>query len=186
MLLEEIYKNAKVVSSGKALTTVNEFADQIPALRPAVLMEVAQKVIRLMDLGVNKIVTEEDKGAALATTVSLLTGIPMAIARWYPYSLEGVNEQVVNIKSEYFQGQLYLNGVDAGDRVAIVDDTLSTGGAVIALVEAVRAGGGEVVDVVCAVEKVGSSGRFNVKNKTGVSVKTILKIVVGAKGVDVL
>ncbi len=50
-------------------------------------MEVAQKIVRLMDFNVSKIVTEEDKGAALATTVSLLTGIPMAMARWYSYSL---------------------------------------------------------------------------------------------------
>jgi len=87
MLLEEVYRNARVVNSGAALTTVNEFTDQIPALRPEVLMEVAQKIVRLMDFNISKIVTEEDKGAALATTVSLLTGIPMAMARWYSYSL---------------------------------------------------------------------------------------------------
>ncbi|MGY2289664.1 adenine phosphoribosyltransferase [Pseudomonas sp. SDO528_S397] len=186
MLLEEIYRRAKVVNSGRALTTVNEFTDQLPALRPEVLIEVAQKIVRVMDLSVNKIVTEEDKGTALATTVSLLTGIPMAIARWYPYSLDGVNELWVDLKSEYFDGRLYLNGIDAGDRVAIIDDTLSTGGAVVALVEAVRAGGGEVFDVVCAVEKVGNNGSLNVKSKTGIEVKVIMKIAVDEEGVKVL
>jgi adenine phosphoribosyltransferase len=186
MLLEDVYKNAKVVNSGKALTTVNEFTDQIPALRPAVLIEVAQKIIRLMDLNVSKIVTEEDKGAALATTISLLTGIPMAMARWYPYSLGEINEQVVNIDSEYFQGKMYLNGVDVGDRVTIIDDTLSTGGAVIALVEAVKGGGGQLVDVICAVEKVGNNGFNNVQDKTGVAVKTVMRVVVHENGVDVI
>jgi adenine phosphoribosyltransferase len=186
MLLEEVYRNAKVVSSGKALTTVNEFTDQIPALRPAVLLEVAQEIIKLMDLSVSKIVTEEDKGAALATAISLLTGIPMAMARWYPYSLGVVNEQVVSVNSEYFQGQLYLNGIGAGDRVVIVDDTLSTGGAVIALIEAVRAAGGELVDVVCAVEKIGNNGFDRVKEKTGIAVKTVMKIVVREDGVSIV
>lgn len=186
MLLEDIYKNAKVVNSGKAWTTVNEFTDQIPALRPEVLMEVAHGIIKCMDLSVSKIVTEEDKGAALATTVSLLTGIPLAMARWYSYSLSDINEQVVNIQSEYFDGVVYLNGVDVGDRVTIIDDTLSTGGTIIALARAVSGAGGELVDVVCAVEKVENNGFKNVKSQTGVEVKTLMKIMVREEGVSVI
>ncbi|WP_330210243.1 phosphoribosyltransferase family protein [Pseudomonas sp. AM4(2022)] len=185
MLLEEIYKKAKVVRSGKSLTTVNEFTDQIPALRPEVLIEVAHKIIKVMERDVSKIVTEEDKGAALATTVSLLTGIPLAMARWYSYSLGGFNEQVVDIDSEYYKGQLYLNGVEVGDRVIIIDDTLSSGGAVIALVDAVKGAGGEVADVVCAVEKVGNFGVENVVGATGIAVKTILKVLVSEDRVTV-
>ena len=186
MLLEDVYRNADVVNSGKELTTVNEFADQIPALRPQVLMEVAQRSIRLMDLTATKIVTEEDKGAPLATAVSLLTGIPLAMARWYPYSLGCLNEQVVDISSEYFDGKLYLNGIGRDDRVVIVDDTLSTGGTIVSLVDAVRASGGEVVGVICAVEKVGSGGMGEVFEKTGILVKTIIKINVRAGGVEVI
>lgn len=186
MLLEQVYKDAKVVNSGGAYTTVNEFTDQIPALRPAVLVEVAQRIVRLMDLNVSKIVTEEDKGAALATTVSLLTGIPMAMARWYPYSLGTINEQVVSIDSEYFQGEMYLNGIEAGDRAAIIDDTLSTGGAIVALTEAIRSAGGELLDVVCAVEKVGNGGFEKVRKMTGLSVKSVLKIKVNESGVSVV
>ncbi|AZF11594.1 Adenine phosphoribosyltransferase [Pseudomonas sp. R2-37-08W] len=185
MLLEEIYRKANVVWSGKSLTTVNEFTDQIPALRPEVLMEVAHKVIKVMSHDISKIVTEEDKGVALATTVALLTGIPLAVARWYSYSLGGFNEQVVAIESEYFHGQLYLNGVEAGDRVIIIDDTLSSGGAVIALVEAVKAAGGELVDIVCAVEKVGNGGADNVRRATGLAVKTIMKVAVSENGVSI-
>ncbi|MDQ0741040.1 phosphoribosyltransferase family protein [Pseudomonas sp. W4I3] len=185
MLLEEIYKKAKVVRSGKSLTTVNEFTDQIPALRPEVLMEVAYKIIRVMKQGASKIVTEEDKGVALATTVSLLTGVPLAVARWYSYSLGGLKEQVVAIDSEYFQGQLYLNGVEAGDRVIIIDDTLSSGGAAIALSDAVKGAGGELVDVVCAVEKIGNGGADNVLRATGLTVKTIIRVTVAEDGVSV-
>lgn len=186
MLLKKVYQDAKVVNSGKSLTTVNEFTDQLPALRPEVLLEVAHKVIKLMDLSVNKIVTEEDKGAPLATAVSILTGIPMAMARWYPYSLGTVNESVVNISSEYFEGKMYLNGIQPGDRIAVIDDTLSTGGAVISLVEAIRACGGEVVDVICAVEKVQNGGLNKVFNKTGINAKTIMKIMVSEERVEVV
>ncbi|MCF5110485.1 hypothetical protein GIW56_27140 [Pseudomonas gessardii] len=57
---------------------------------------------------------------------------------------------------------------------------LSTSGAVIALVEAIRAGGGQVVDVICAVEKVGNDGFKNVQRKT------VMKIVVRENGVEVI
>ncbi len=104
-------------------------------------------------MDIDKIVTEEDKGAPLATAVSLLSGKPLAMARWYPYSLSELNNNVVNISSEYFEGVVYLNGISAGDRVAIIDDTLSTGGTVIALIKAIQNSGGIVKDVICAVEK---------------------------------
>lgn len=70
--------------------------------------------------------------------------------------------------------------------MVIVDDTLSTGGAVISLVEAVRRSGAEVVDVVCAVEKVQNNGREQVLNSTGVAVKTLVRIVLSEDRVRVL
>lgn len=186
MLLKEVYESAKIVNMGATRITVNEFTDQLPALRPEVLLEAARGVIEVMDWHVDKIVTEEDKGAPLATAVSILTGIPMAIARWYSYSLDEVNEVCVDLESEYYQGRLYLNGVVAGDRVIIVDDTLSTGGAIISLVEAVRKSGADVVDVVCAIEKVQNKGKKHVFEKTGIAVKTLVRIALSEDKVSVL
>ncbi|WP_050309454.1 phosphoribosyltransferase family protein [Yersinia pseudotuberculosis] len=186
MHLKNVYKNAQVVNSGKALTTVNEFTDQLPALRPAVLLEVAHKVIQIIDMDIDKIVTEEDKGAPLATAVSLLSGKPLAMARWYPYSLSELNNNVVNISSEYFEGLVYLNGISAGDRVAIIDDTLSTGGTVIALIKAIQNSGGIVKDVICAVEKIQNNGKKNIFTQTGINVKTLMKISVKPHGVDII
>lgn len=184
--LKEVYERARIVSVGATRITVNEFADQLPALRPEVLLEAARGVIAVMDWNVDKILTEEDKGAPLATTVSILTGIPMAMARWYTYNLDEVNEICVDLKSEYYQGKLYLNGVASGDRVVIVDDTLSTGGAIVSLVEAVRRSGAEVVDVVCAIEKIQNNGREHVFNKTGMAVKTLVRVVLSEDRVRVL
>ncbi|ACL74798.1 adenine phosphoribosyltransferase [Ruminiclostridium cellulolyticum] len=186
MLLKEIYENAKVVSSGKHFTTVNEFTDQIPALRPRVLWEAALKISQICDFKADKIVTEEDKGTPLATVVSLISGLPMAIARWYNYSLEEESQIAVNIDSEYFNGKLFLNGVNKKDKVIIIDDTLSTGGTIVSLVKAIRESGAEVVDVVCVIEKEGYGGRERVLESTGIEVKTIHKILVNQNGVKVI
>jgi adenine phosphoribosyltransferase len=186
MLLAEIYKNAKVVNSGKALTTVNEFTDQLPALRPQVLIEVAYEILKYINFDFDKIVTEEDKGAPLATAISLLTGKPLAMARWYPYSLDELNDTVVNINSEYFEGKMYLNGINKNDKVIIIDDTLSTGGAIISLVESLNKSGAIIEKIICAVEKVQNNGKEKVKNTTGLDVITIMKISVDEKNVTVL
>lgn len=176
MHLVNIYKNAKIVKSGNSLTTVNEFTDQLPALRPEVLIEVAYKIINELNVDFDKIVTEEDKGAPLATTLSLLTGKPLAMARWYPYSISEYNKNVVDIKSEYFEGKMYLNGIEEGDRIVIIDDTISTGGAVISLIEAVEKCGGTIKKIICAVEKIQNKGRDKVKAETGYEITTIIKI----------
>ncbi len=186
MLLKEVYTSAKVVRSGSHFTTVNEFTDQLPALRPKVLWEAALEVVKTMNANVDKIVTEEDKGAPLATLVSIMTNTPLAIARWYPYSLGTYNEVKVKIDSEYFRGDLYLNGIESGDNVAIIDDTISTGGALIALINAIREAGGNVTDVVCVIEKVDNRGVERVFKETGVKVKTIIKISVSESGVEIV
>lgn len=184
--LRDVYSKARVVNSGKALTTVNEFTDQLPALRPEVLLEVAQSIIQIMDMDFDKIVTEEDKGAPLATVISILTGKPLAMARWYPYSLGKLNENVVSINSEYFEGKMYLNGIENNDKIVIIDDTLSTGGTLISLILAIQKSGGIVKDVICAVEKVQNNGRTKVKEQTNLDVKTLLRIIVDPFHVEVV
>ncbi|WP_416041969.1 phosphoribosyltransferase family protein [Edwardsiella ictaluri] len=186
MLLEEIYTNAKVVKSGRMLTTVNEFSDQLPALKPIVLIEIAYQVIKYINISFDKIVTEEDKGAPLATTISLLTGKPLAMARWYPYSLNEYNKNVVKISSEYFDGNIYLNGINKNDRVVIIDDTISTGGTVISLIKAIENAGGIVERVICVVEKSQNNGRINVKEETGHDIISIVKIKIDDNKVTII
>ncbi|HEY1915179.1 MAG TPA: pyridoxal-phosphate dependent enzyme [Streptosporangiaceae bacterium] len=184
MLLEEIYEGAPTVFSGKFRTSVNELTDQRPALRPEVL---AEAVTRLVSMGTfttaTKLVTEEDKGGILAGPVCLAAGLPLAVARWYPYDLPdegGRPAAEVELTSEYFSGHLYLNGVVPGDRVVIIDDTVSTGGTLMALIEAVRQAGAEVLEVLVVTEKPANGGVAAVRERCGVPVKAVLQVGVDA------
>ncbi|MER7398624.1 phosphoribosyltransferase family protein [Streptomyces sp. NPDC000151] len=177
MLLEEVYAGAPTVKSGRHLTTVNEFTDQSPALRPEVLAEAAGRMLALGDFDADKILVEEDKGAFLGGALSLAAGLPLAVARWYTYDL-GDRSVPVPIDSEYFQGTLYVNGIEPGDRLTIVDDTISTGGTLIALIEAVQAAGARVGEVVVAVEKPENGGREKVAARFGITVKSVIRIAV--------
>ncbi len=184
MLLEQIYEGAPTVFSGSYRTTINELTDQRPALRPEIL---AEAVDRLVGLGTfsaaTKLLVEEDKGAILAGPVCLATGLPLAVARWYPYDLPaeaGRPPSVVEITSEYYTGHLYLNGITQGDRVIIIDDTVSTGGTLVALVEAVRRSGAEVLEALVVTEKPANGGAAAVLARCGVKVKPVLRVAVNA------
>lgn len=183
-LLRDVYEGAQVVRSGRHLTTVNELCDQIPAMRPETLAAAVELALQFGTFGANKILTEEDKGAPIAAAVSLVANLPLCMARWYKYEIPG--QVKVELESEYYSGSLYLNGINRGDKVFLVDDTLSTGGTMVALIEAVKKAGAEVVGAVAIIEKVDNEGHDFVWIKTGIDVKTCMKIHVTDMGVEVL
>jgi len=183
-ILHEVYENARVVRTGKHLTTINELCDQIPALRPEVLRAAVDETLKFGTFGANKILSEEDKGAPIAAAVSLALNLPLCMARWYTYQIP--DQISVDIKSEYFSGSLYVNGLNKGDKILLIDDTLSTGGTMVALINAVRKAGAEVVGAIAIVEKVANDGHDFVWLRTGIDVKTCMKIDVMESGVRVL
>ncbi|WP_270907278.1 hypothetical protein [Acinetobacter sp. AOR43_HL] len=68
----------------------------------------------------------------------------------------------------------------------MIDDTLSTGGAVIALAEALKTAGSTIEKVICAIEKVQNKGKEKVKEITGLDVTSIMKIEVFPEEVKVV
>ena len=154
---------------------INPLTEQIPVTTAELLRAATDWIVEAGDFdGVNKIVGEEDKGAILVASTALATGLPFGMARWYPAGLEG--QVSVHFEMEYTSGELFLNGVDHGDRVIIVDDMISTGGTLLALIEAVRQAGAEIVDIVCVGEKVDYGGVQRVLDQTGLPVKTLVKL----------
>jgi len=159
---------------------INPFTEQIPATSAELLREAARRVLAIGDIEqASKIVGEEDKGGILVAATSLLSELPFGMARWYPSGLEGQIE--IPFTCEYTGGRLYLNGVCRGDRVFIVDDIISTGGTLVALIQAVQKAGAQVVDIVCVVEKIEYGGVARVREETGHIVKSVLKVSVTGK-----
>ncbi len=180
-LLEQSFHDKPLTRVGTYQFLINPLTEQIPATSAELLRAAATRVLRAANLaGVNKIVGEEDRGAILVAAVSLQSGLPFGMARWNPSGVPG--QIAVDFAMEYTQGTLYLNGVEPGDRVLIVDDLISTGGTLIALIRAIERAGAAVRDVVCIAEKIEYGGVARVKAEAGVEVKTLMKIsVAGAR-----
>jgi len=174
------FDNQPLVQFNEYKFLINPLTEQIPATSAPLLQAASEWLVEAGDFSqVNKIVGEEDKGAILVAGTSLATGLPFGMARWYPAGLEG--QVSVAFEMEYASGELFLNGVEDGDKVVIVDDMISTGGTMLALIEAVRLAGAEIMDIVCVAEKVEYGGVQRIADITGYSVKTLLKISVSGE-----
>ena len=87
----------------------------------------------------------------IGSVLSTMTDIPMTVMRKRVYNLP--HEVPVHQTTGYSKGELYLNGVYKGDRVVIIDDVVSTGGTMKALLKALEIAGAEVVDVCIAIQR---------------------------------
>jgi adenine phosphoribosyltransferase len=75
----------------------------------------------------------------------------LIIARKRSYGLEG--EVTIGQETGYSKGEMFLNDMKPGEKVVIVDDVLSTGGTLKAVLEGVRRTGAKVTHIIAVVEK---------------------------------
>jgi len=131
---------------------VHPITDGVPPLDPAVMREVVVGVVRRADVeSIDKIVAPEAMGVHIGTAVSLATDVPLAVVRKRSYGFE--DEVPVSQVTGYSEGEMFLNSIEEGDRVLLVDDVLSTGGTLSAVHEALESAGAEVLDTVVVIEK---------------------------------
>ena len=93
----------------------------------------------------------EAMGLPLTSSLSLRTSLPQVVARKRSYGLEG--EIVIDQTTGYSKGSMYLNDIKPGESIAIVDDVLSTGGTLDAVIQGVERAGAIVTTIVAVVEK---------------------------------
>ncbi|HUW85938.1 MAG TPA: hypoxanthine/guanine phosphoribosyltransferase [Methanoregula sp.] len=141
-----------MIKRGDYYYFIHPITDGVPIINPALLREVCTGMVKMLDLtGVDTIVVVEAMGIHIGSILSNMTDIPMTIMRKREYRLPG--EIAVHQTTGYSKGELYLNGVNKGDRVVIIDDVVSTGGTMKALLQALKIAGAEVVDVCFAVQR---------------------------------
>ena len=107
---------------------------------PALLQRLARALSSRLPDGVQRVAGPVLGAVPLVTAVSLETGLPSLIVR--------VDEPKEYGTSRRFEGKLA-----AGDRVVLVEDVVTTGGAALAAVEVLREAGAEVLGALVVVDR---------------------------------
>ena len=153
--LEEKIVSDGVVRPGNILKIDNFLNHQIDI---GIIRQIASELKRrFCGVEVNKILTIEASGIAMATMLGHLYDVPVVFAKKsetansvdtkyvsHAYSFTHKQENKVFVSKPYLQPT---------DRVLIVDDFLADGQAVHALIDLVQQAGGKVVGIGIAVEK---------------------------------
>ena len=164
-MLEEVKKSLEespIVKKGDYDYFVNPISDGVPAIDAKILRELAMSVYKHANLEIDKIVAVEAMGIHLATALSLATDIPFVVIRKRQYGLPG--------EKEVYQ----KTGYGSGERILLIDDVVSTGGTLIALINTLRDMKLDLKSVVAIIDK--GDGKKIVKEKTGVDVISIVKL----------
>lgn len=104
---------------------------------PELLKRVAEKMIPLLPAHAEVLAGLELGGVPIATAISLATGMPAAFVR--------------KQAKDYGTCLAVEGSYVAGKRVVLIEDVITTGGAVVEAVKLVEAAGGNVVGIICAI-----------------------------------
>lgn len=144
--------NAPVIWKGDYPYFVHPLTDGVPRLDPDVLAAVIDLASAAIDWEQTDLLLGiEAMGLPLTAPLSLRHGVPVVVARKRSYAMEG--EVTIDQTTGYASGSMHLNDLRPGERVAIVDDVISTGGTLSAVLQGVERTGASVTSVVTVVEK---------------------------------
>ena len=171
-LLKASLADSVIVKRGEYEYMVHPITDGIPSVDPAILKEIADAMLEIGNFDCDKIVTIEALGIPLATALSLRTGKPFNVVRKKMYGLPG--EVSLSQVTGYSKNSLWINGLKAGDRVTVVDDVISTGGTLWAVIEALKTMQIEIVDIIVVIEK--TDKKPEIERKISTPIKTLVKV----------
>jgi adenine phosphoribosyltransferase len=177
--VKEDLRKAKVVKIRQGRNfydyIVNPLSSGVPEIPSQALWGCAYEMARILDLeGADKIMVPEAMGFHIGAAMSMVTGLPLLMIRKRPYFLKG--EVGITKKTGYEVSRMYINGVRKGDRVVLVDSIIATGGTLISIIQALKQMGVKIQDVAAVVERKGLNGVREIKEETGVRVKTLLSV----------
>ena len=114
----------------------------------------------------------EAMGIPLDAALFLSSGKPLVIGRKRQYGLPG--EVSIDQSTGYSKGEIFLNDIDQGARVLIVDDVVSTGGTLHPVLKAVEESGAIVQDCWIVFEK--GEGMNNIRSSGDWPLNSLVRI----------
>ena len=151
-LLKDSVVNAPVVWKEGYPYFVHPLSDGVPRQSAELLSAARDLISEGVDWdSIDIILGIEAMGIPLAAALCLSSGKPLVIGRKRQYGLPG--EIAIDQSTGYSKGEIFLNDIDVGARVLIVDDVVSTGGTLHPILKAVEESGAIVQDCWIVFEK---------------------------------
>ncbi len=177
MSLESLKKSlikAPIVKRGDYHYVIHPITDGIPEIQPNLLKEVTSEMKQLIKKcgKVDKIVTIEAMGIPLASIIAMEINLPFTIIRKREYGLP--NELSVEQMTGYSKSNMFINGLENGDNIVIVDDVLSTGGTLRAILTALQQMNVIIKGVFIAIDKGNCVQK--IRDEFGIFIKALVTI----------
>ena len=176
LLEDRILKDGKIKPGG--ILKVDNFLNH--QIDPELSHEMALEIKRLYEgCEINKVLTIEASGIALAIMVAHVLHCPLVFAK--KSKSKNISDSLYSVEVESFThgntntvvvSKEYLN---SGDKVLIIDDFLATGAALVGLKALVEQAGAQVVGAGIAVEKVFQGGGNKLREQ-GLRVESLAMI----------
>ncbi len=166
--LKESLRSSPIIEKEGYNYFVHPITDGIPELDPDLLREIVDELVKHIDVGeVEKIIVPEAMGIHIGTSVSLKIDKPLLIARKKSYGFQ--DEVSVKQVTGYSKNDLYINYINKGDKVVLLDDVISTGGTLKSIIKALNSIGAEITNSIVVIQK-GDMPDFSI------DVETLIKI----------
>ena len=150
--LKDSFLAAPIIWKGDYPYFIHPLTDGVPRLDPSVLTAVVELIEAAVDWqSVDLVLGIEAMGLPLTSPLSMRNNKPQVVVRKRSYGLEG--EVAIDQSTGYSKGSMYLNDIAKDERILIVDDVLSTGGTLDAIIGGLETIGAKIASIVVVVEK---------------------------------
>ena len=163
---------------------IHPLIDGVPRAQPALLQAWTDWATSHRDLldQATLLVAPEAMGLPLVAPVSLATKIPYVVVRKRRYDLPG--ELVAYCETGYGENCLHVNDVGKDDKVLVIDDVVSTGGTLNALLATLAATGAKPLGALVFLDK--GRVRAVLEERHGVPIRVMRSVKVEAGKVTIV
>ena len=173
-VLQDSLRDSPIIWKGDYPYFIHPISDGIPRMDADVLRATRDLIVEMVDWSkVDLVVSIEAMGLPLLAAVGDATGKPTVVIRKRQYGMEG--EVRVDVATGYSQSATYINDIEPGERILIVDDVISTGGTLEPILATLEEMGVILQDIVIAIEK-GEGRERLAKERPDWPIRTLARI----------
>ena len=173
-VLQDSLRGSPIIWKGDYPYFIHPISDGIPRMDADVLRATRDLIVEMVDWSkVDLVVSVEAMGLPLLAAVGDATGKPTVVIRKRQYGMEG--EVRVDVATGYSKSATYINDINPGERILIVDDVISTGGTLEPILATLEEMGVILQDIVIAIEKGEGRDRL-AKERPDWPIRTLARI----------